>query len=73
MRDFPVRGLIVAVGFATMLRAADDLVLAEFRRMHRALDDLGVEVFSEGGTVTLRSLDAWRMAPAQINHSKLLE
>jgi beta-fructofuranosidase len=35
------------------------------------LEDLGVEVFAEGGTATLISFDAWRMAPAKIDHSQL--
>jgi beta-fructofuranosidase len=37
------------------------------------LEDLGVEVFAEGGTATLISFDAWRMAPAKIDHSGLLD
>jgi beta-fructofuranosidase len=42
-------------------------------RVHQApLEDLGVEIFSEGGTVTLLALDAWQMAPAHLNHSMLL-
>ena len=41
-------------------------------RVHQApLEDLGVEIFAEGGTVTVLSLDAWQMAPAHINHSML--
>lgn len=43
-------------------------------RVHEApREDLGVEIFAEGGSVTLLSLDAWEMAPAQIVHSQLLE
>lgn len=41
-------------------------------RIHYApLEDLGVEVFAEGGSATLLSLEAWQMAPAQIDHSRL--
>lgn len=43
-------------------------------RVHQApLEDLGVEVFAEGGTATLLSLEAWEMAPARIDHRRLLE
>ena len=43
-------------------------------RVHQAsLTDLGVEIFAEGGTVTVLSLDSWQMAPAKITHTKLLE
>jgi len=43
-------------------------------RVHQApLDDLGVEVFAEGGGATLLSLEAWEMAPARIDHRRLLE
>lgn len=42
-------------------------------RIHYApVEDLGVEIFAEGGSATLLSLQAWRMAPAQIDHSRLL-
>ncbi len=41
-------------------------------RVHYApLDDLQVAVFAEGGEATLVSLEAWRMAPAEIDHSRL--
>lgn len=43
-------------------------------RVHQApLADLGVEVFAEGGVATLLSLEAWEMAPARIDHSRLLD
>ncbi len=42
-------------------------------RVHQApLADLGVEVFAEGGGATLLELEAWRMAPARIEHAALL-
>lgn len=37
------------------------------------LENLGVSVFAEGGSVTLQSLEAWQMAPAKIDHSRLFE
>lgn len=41
-------------------------------RIHYApLEDLGIGVFSEGGEATLVSLEAWQMAPANINHDAL--
>lgn len=41
-------------------------------RVHYApLDDLQVAVFAEGGEATLVSLEAWRMAPAEIDHTRL--
>ena len=40
-------------------------------RIHYApLEDLGVEIFSEGGTAILQSLDAWQLHPANIDHSQ---
>lgn len=43
-------------------------------RMHYApLEDLAVAVFAEGGEATLVSLEAWAMAAATIDHSRLLE
>ena len=43
-------------------------------RVHQApLSDLGVEVFAEGGSATLLSLEAWAMAPARIDHGPLLK
>ncbi len=42
-------------------------------RVHQApLEDLGVEAFAEGGAATLVSLEAWQMAPAQIDHHRLV-
>ncbi len=41
-------------------------------RVHSApVSDLGVEAFAEGGSATLVSLEAWRMAPAKIVHESL--
>jgi sucrose-6-phosphate hydrolase SacC (GH32 family) len=43
-------------------------------RVHQApLADLGVEVFAAGGAATVLSLEAWEMAPARIDHRRLLE
>lgn len=43
-------------------------------RVHYApLEDLQVAAFAEGGRATLVSLEAWRLAPAAIDHSRLLE
>lgn len=44
----------------------------ESRVVYPPLEDLGVEVFSEGGRVELISLEAWEMKPAEIDHSRLL-
>lgn len=42
-------------------------------RVHYApLEDLGVSVFAEGGTATLLSLEAWKLAAAHIDHTRLL-
>lgn len=42
-------------------------------RVHYApLEDLQVAVFAEGGEAALVSLEAWRMAPATMDHSRLL-
>lgn len=42
-------------------------------RIHEAPPaDLGVEVVAEGGEATLLSLDAWQLAPARIEHDRLL-
>lgn len=42
-------------------------------RIHYApLENLGVEVFAEGGSAELLSLQAWEMKPATINHDALL-
>jgi len=42
-------------------------------RVHYApLEDLQIAAFAQGGEATLLSLEAWKMAPAQIDHSLLL-
>jgi sucrose-6-phosphate hydrolase SacC (GH32 family) len=42
-------------------------------RVHYApLEDRQVAAFAEGGRATLLSLEAWRLAPAVIDHSRLL-
>lgn len=55
-----------------------DVVTADGRvfesRVHQApLADLGVEIFAEGGAATVTALNAWEMAPARIEHGRLLE
>ncbi len=55
-----------------------DVVTADGRvfesRVHQApLTDLGVEIFAEGGGVTVTAFSAWEMAPARIDHRRLLE
>lgn len=43
-------------------------------RVHYApLEDLQIAAFAGGGEATLVSLEAWRMAAAQIDHSRLLD
>lgn len=43
-------------------------------RVHQApVGDLSVEIFAEGGQATVLSLEAWRLAPAEITHTKLLD
>lgn len=43
-------------------------------RIHDApLEDLEIAVFAEGGAATLLSFEAWPMAAAAIDHSRLLE
>lgn len=42
-------------------------------RIHQSpQEDLGVEIFAEGGSVTLLARHAWQLAPARISHSSLL-
>jgi hypothetical protein len=50
----------------------DDGRVFESRLHQSPLADLGVEVFATGGEATLLSLEAWQLAPAQINHDRLL-
>jgi hypothetical protein len=42
-------------------------------RVHYApLEDVGVAAFARGGQATLVALESWRLAPAAIDHSRLL-
>ena len=51
----------------------DDGRLFETRIHSVPRDDLGFEVFAEGGGATLLSFDAWQMAPARVNHDRLFQ
>jgi beta-fructofuranosidase len=41
----------------------DDGVAAGITRVYPSLKSLGIDLFAEGGTVTVRSVDAWDMVP----------
>jgi beta-fructofuranosidase len=53
--------------------ATGDGRVFESRINYTPLEDLKVEVYAERGAATLLSLEAWELAPATINHSRLFQ